>query len=66
LRSKLFEGQIEGCVAGKGKAVPAEFFFVGKIVEIFREIRAEIPTFSLANTSWILISKANPYISMEA
>ncbi|MGA3136368.1 MAG: hypothetical protein ABSC88_10290 [Terracidiphilus sp.] len=53
-------------MAGKVKAIPAEFFLVGKNVEIFREIRAKIPIFPLANTSWILIVKPNPYISMKA
>jgi hypothetical protein len=41
-------------------------FLVEKIVDFFREIRAKIPIFTLANVSWILIGKANPYISMEA
>ncbi|MGP8173901.1 MAG: hypothetical protein ACLP7O_05070 [Terracidiphilus sp.] len=53
-------------MAGKVKAILSVRFLVEKNVEIFREIRAKIPIFSLANISWILISKVNPYISMKA
>jgi hypothetical protein len=53
-------------MAGKRKAIPAEYFLVEKIVDFFREIHAKIPIFPLANNSWILIVKPNPYISMKA
>jgi hypothetical protein len=60
-----FLGQRKGCVAGKGKAIPAGRFLVGKNVEIFCEIRAEISIFPLVNPGWNLISNATPYLSIE-